>query len=131
MSNTSSDGNFRLHLGGSTPGEITPAPDQDHNNWTKIRTLSSDGSTVKMTPVSRKDDTYVDGIAIDAKRNSDADNGTNTTVIRSDQMVQYKVYKRRWFGLVQLVLLNIIVSWDVSYWTHIYISKWTKITAFI
>ena len=28
--------------------------------------------------------------------------------------VVYKVYKRRWFGLVQLVLLNIIVSWDVS-----------------
>ena len=27
----------------------------------------------------------------------------------------YRVYKRRWFGLVQLVLLNIIVSWDVSY----------------
>lgn len=26
----------------------------------------------------------------------------------------YKVYKRRWFGLVQLVLLNIVVSWDVS-----------------
>ncbi len=28
--------------------------------------------------------------------------------------VQYKVYKRRWFGLVQLALLNVIVSWDVS-----------------
>ena len=28
--------------------------------------------------------------------------------------VVYKKYKRRWFGLVQLVLLNIIVSWDVS-----------------
>ncbi len=28
--------------------------------------------------------------------------------------VQYKVYKRRWFGLIQLVLLNIIISWDVS-----------------
>ena len=26
----------------------------------------------------------------------------------------YRVYKRRWFGLVQLVLMNIIVSWDVS-----------------
>lgn len=26
----------------------------------------------------------------------------------------YKVYKRRWFGLIQLTLLNIIVSWDVS-----------------
>jgi hypothetical protein len=28
---------------------------------------------------------------------------------------EYKVYKRRWFGLLQLVLLNIIVSWDVSF----------------
>jgi hypothetical protein len=28
--------------------------------------------------------------------------------------VEYRVYKRRWFGLFQLVLLNIIVSWDVS-----------------
>lgn len=30
----------------------------------------------------------------------------------------YKVYKRRWLGLAQLVLLNIVVSWDVS--IHIY-----------
>lgn len=28
---------------------------------------------------------------------------------------RFKVYKRRWFGVVQLVLLNTIVSWDVSY----------------
>ena len=27
---------------------------------------------------------------------------------------RFKVYKRRWFGLLQLTLLNIIVSWDVS-----------------
>ena len=27
---------------------------------------------------------------------------------------EYRVYKIRWFGLVQLVLLNIVVSWDVS-----------------
>lgn len=26
---------------------------------------------------------------------------------------EYKVYKIRWFGLVQLILLNIVVSWDV------------------
>lgn len=25
----------------------------------------------------------------------------------------FKVYKRRWFGLAQLVLLNVVVSWDV------------------
>ncbi|RYO94186.1 hypothetical protein DL766_002729 [Monosporascus sp. MC13-8B] len=27
-------------------------------------------------------------------------------------VTEYKVYKRRWFGLLQLTLLNIIVSWD-------------------
>lgn len=26
---------------------------------------------------------------------------------------QYRTYKRRWFGLVQLALMNIVVSWDV------------------
>jgi hypothetical protein len=26
----------------------------------------------------------------------------------------FRVYKRRWFGLAQLCLLNIVVSWDVS-----------------
>lgn len=30
-------------------------------------------------------------------------------------LVRYRVYQRRWFGLLQLVLLNIVVSWDVSY----------------
>ena len=28
--------------------------------------------------------------------------------------IEYKVYKRRWLGLGQLILLNIVVSWDVS-----------------
>ena len=32
----------------------------------------------------------------------------------SDRTQNFKVYKRRWFGLFQLTLLNIIVSWDVS-----------------
>jgi hypothetical protein len=27
----------------------------------------------------------------------------------------YRTYKRRWFGLLQLILLNIVVSWDVRY----------------
>ena len=32
----------------------------------------------------------------------------------SDGVQRFKVYKRRWFGLFQLTLLNIIVSWDAS-----------------
>lgn len=47
--------------------------------------------------------------------------GTNSAELLSPMMrreanggqVVYKVYKRRWFGLTQLVLLNIVVSWDV------------------
>ena len=33
---------------------------------------------------------------------------------KSYSHAHYKVYKRRWFGLAQLVLLNVVVSWDVS-----------------
>lgn len=40
----------------------------------------------------------------------------NASIENGDRgSITYKVYKRRWFGLVQITLLNIIVSWDVSY----------------
>lgn len=35
-------------------------------------------------------------------------------VERTNEGQKYRAYKRRWFGLIQLVLLNIVVSWDVS-----------------
>ena len=28
--------------------------------------------------------------------------------------IEYRVYRIRWFGLAQLILLNIVVSWDVG-----------------
>lgn len=34
--------------------------------------------------------------------------------IRQGASTEYRTYKRRWFGLIQLTLMNIIVSWDVS-----------------
>lgn len=42
-----------------------------------------------------------------------ADRDAATTQDPDDSTV-YRTYKRRWFGLAQLVLLNIVVSWDVS-----------------
>lgn len=73
-----------------------------------------------------------DGQVMDSKAYTDSPNGGNAAVEisiqpeSSDQAtnhpaepqpdstdpVQYRVYKRRYFGLAQLVLLNIIVSWD-------------------
>ena len=38
----------------------------------------------------------------------------STVPINGAQQNTYRVYKMRWFGLGQLVLLNIVVSWDVS-----------------
>jgi hypothetical protein len=48
----------------------------------------------------------------DAGTQGAGNNGADTGDAQGGRV--YKVYKRRWFGLVQLVLLNIIVSWDVS-----------------
>ena len=43
----------------------------------------------------------------------------NQNILGLDQLpcspIVYRVYKRRFFGLCQLVLLNIVVSWDVGY----------------
>jgi hypothetical protein len=39
------------------------------------------------------------------EQNPDIENGTST---------EYRTYKRRWFGLIQLTLMNIMVSWGVS-----------------
>lgn len=40
--------------------------------------------------------------------------GSDSAAAEAAAGVEYKVYKRRWFGLMQLTLLNIIISWDVS-----------------
>jgi hypothetical protein len=54
----------------------------------------------------------------DSARRSDGESSTarqSEGESRMDsQPAEYRVYKRRWFGLLQLVLLNVIVSWDVS-----------------
>ena len=41
--------------------------------------------------------------------------GAEDELLGGNSATQFRVYKRRWFGLIQLILLNIVVSWDVSY----------------
>lgn len=77
---------------------------------------SPDGGDFKSGGVAQRPDHtfYVDGEVGDdnavlaSTNNIDGEEGS----IRAG--VVYRTYKRRWFGLVQLTLLNIIVSWDVS-----------------
>ena len=49
--------------------------------------------------------------------------GEGNGSIHQGASTEYRTYKRRWFGLAQLTLMNIIVSWDVrlnfsSYWPN-------------
>ena len=55
-----------------------------------------------------EDDSPADVLDTNYHRDSEADAETGF------DGQEYRVYKRRWFGLVQLILLNIVVSWDVS-----------------
>ncbi len=50
---------------------------------------------------------------------STTDSSPHASTGAFENHVEYKVYKRRWFGLGQLVLLNIILSWGVRFqhWT--------------
>lgn len=70
-----------------------------HSGFTKI---DSNG------PVSPKGSSSAN-VDLGAGGNPSGD-GADAEVGQSS--VVYKVYKRRWFGLLQLTLLNIIVSWD-------------------
>src|SRR5687767_1444711 len=47
-----------------------------------------------------------DGNALEGVATAETAPGSSTTVV-------YRTYKRRWFGLVQLTLMNIVVSWGV------------------
>jgi len=51
------------------------------------------------------------GANVGANRDDDV-SAISVTAAVSERV--YKVYKRRWFGLVELVLLNIVASFDVS-----------------
>ncbi|PHH63894.1 hypothetical protein CDD81_5342 [Ophiocordyceps australis] len=52
---------------------------------------------------SLHDNTFSTMTTPDTPRAESPTNGTST---------EYRTYKRRWFGLVQLTLMNIVISWD-------------------
>lgn len=106
-----SDGWVKMDHQHNSDADAALAPDhqqalRDHNALTSTLTANTTAdSSSPSKPVmlagatSAGDETIRDG----ANANHQAE---------SNQ--QYRVYKRRWFGLVALVFLNIIISWDVS-----------------
>jgi hypothetical protein len=53
--------------------------------------------------------------SLQERREGDGDgDGEGDGSIHQGASTEYRTYKRRWFGLAQLTLMNIIVSWDVG-----------------
>lgn len=51
----------------------------------------------------------------DPAQKAESANSAGQDVTRgSESHVEYKLYKQRWFGLGQMILLNIVNSWGVS-----------------
>lgn len=94
-------------------------------SWVKMNDITpveTHGSTTKGT-AQVEEDVYENPQG-SSSRVAD-ENGASTEVSRgmfrrrpkpkqTYSHTHFKVYKRRWLGLAQLVLLNIVVSWDVS-----------------
>ena len=101
-------------------GEQSTAKGNGTSKVTRVETNSSGDGIGEVEPMNdlRSDDGLLEDDNDPARRpqgsrhafhhgNDEQNNGTGG-------MREYKVYKRRYFGLFQLVLLNIVVSWDVS-----------------
>ena len=76
--------------------------------WTEMADLQQSNASKDQSRVATG---YTDEEPIEEPSRQDLATIDN---VPTDEPADYKVYKIRWFGLMQLVLLNIVVSWDVS-----------------
>ncbi len=94
------------------------------NNSEAERLLSDDSMEMRdMNPQQTRNDKHPSQLEeryTDAQSNGEA-SGSRPSAAGEDELApingehtEYRVYKIRWFGLAQLILLNIVVSWDVS-----------------
>jgi FLVCR family MFS transporter 7 len=72
--------------------------------------MSSDGPGVRFW---RKQKLGSRDFTLRESRETGDGDGEGDGSIRQGTSTEYRTYKRRWFGLAQLTLMNIIVSWDV------------------
>lgn len=103
-------------------------PERSHNRLENVETHRSFDGDIEQLDEVRSDDQLLGASkqaesavagaeAVALKKNNNQDNWSHNVEAgdaSTGEVIEYKVYKRRWFGLFQLVLLNIIVSWDVS-----------------
>ena len=100
-----------------------PNSEADHllsedEDWMEMAELYQAGTGDKggESQVHQVESRYTDGepSQMEASRTISREDGDEVALADNGGYVEYRVYKIRWFGLTQLILLNIVVSWDVS-----------------
>ena len=97
----------------------------DHGPNEAEHLLSQDEDSMEMADVSPESSRNKNAIQVETSYTDDPGQAgssglepvrtaESTAPINGERQTIFKVYKMRWFGLGQLVLLNIVVSWDVS-----------------
>lgn len=87
----------------------------DDDDWMEMADLSPE-RTREDKYISQVDTRYTDeqshGDTSESRQVTR--DGEEVALANGGEHIEYRVYKIRWFGLTQLILLNIVVSWDVS-----------------
>lgn len=100
-----------------------PNSEADHllsedEGWMEMAELHQAGTGDKdgESQMHQVESRYTDGepSQMEASRTISRGDGDEVALADNGGYVEYRVYKIRWFGLTQLILLNIVVSWDVS-----------------
>ncbi|KAI9814610.1 MAG: Major facilitator super domain-containing protein 7 [Pycnora praestabilis] len=100
---------------------IVKSPERHNEEEEEALLPGSDSEGTSMATLSHEDQDKEPAVRLTSQRTDEStvvgqssgyapDSGSERG--NEEQGIVYKVYKRRWFGLVQLVLLNTIESWD-------------------
>ena len=92
-----------------TDNQISTMGAAKSSSWRELKEEDRAGRDIELPSRTRSRD----GTDAGAEPGEGEGAALGATAQRRGDM-EYRVYRRRWFGLIQLTLLNIIVSWDVS-----------------
>ncbi|KAL2040854.1 hypothetical protein N7G274_006312 [Stereocaulon virgatum] len=98
-----------------------PKSEADHllaedEDWMEMAGLNNEeaGDKGGTSQVHQVESRYTDGEPhlVEASRTMSEGDENEVALADNGGHVEYRAYKIRWFGLMQLILLNIVVSWD-------------------
>lgn len=97
------------------PTNDTTSPKETEGGFVDIE-IKEKGDNSASLKTLRSVEVSVESNLPERRNSNSAVNGgrfRQTTTTTGTPLVTYKLYKRRWIGLIQLVLLNMLFGWNV------------------